>query len=293
MRVDRSEFLRLGAASALAGFVGGGGVAVAQVPGRRCRRRATTSATCSGARRRRCSRSRSIAGRSTPGSSRDRVSAGCARPATPTVSIWPSSTPCSARTRRARTTSRSCSRTARSAPSARILAFGQEIEQRVTGVYLDGDRPHERPADAAAARPAARSPTRQHLSHAARARPTTRSPTTGLRTPLRVETAGEWIDRYLVYRRSRPGDRHATSAPRPPADRAGRSRRRAGRADRLRRRLAARGLPGDRPGADLQLRRLQPAADADRARRARRRVRLRQPDRGPGAVPRRPLHAAR
>lgn len=78
---------------------------------------------------------------------------------------------------------------------ARILAFGQEIEQRVTGVYLDGVA---RTTD---------QETRLLLGrllvadtqHVSLLRGLANEPLadTGLRTPLRVEPAGEWIDRYL------------------------------------------------------------------------------------------------
>ena len=69
--------------------------------------------------------------------------------------------------------------------------------------------------------------------------------------------------------------------------------RRAGRgagAQRLRRHIADRRLPGARQGPEVQLRRLQHPAAADRARRARRRLRIGEPERGAGAVPRGPVH---
>src|SRR3954453_14232692 len=62
---------------------------------------------------------------------------------------------------------------------------------------------------------------------------------------------------------------------------------------RVRRRVAERGPAADRLLAPLQLRRLEPAPAPDRARRARRPVRVRGPGRGAGAVPRGQVLAAR
>src|SRR3954447_6681475 len=61
----------------------------------------------------------------------------------------------------------------------------------------------------------------------------------------------------------------------------------------VRRRVAERGPAADRLLAPLQLRRLEPAPAPDRARRARRPVRVRGPGRGAGAVPRGQVLAAR
>ena len=81
---------------------------------------------------------------------------------------------------------------------ARILNFGLEIEQRVTGVYLDGIA---RTSD---------QPTRLLLGrllisdgqHLTMLRGLAGDPQAddGLRNPVRVETAGAWIDRFLVSR---------------------------------------------------------------------------------------------
>ncbi len=78
---------------------------------------------------------------------------------------------------------------------ARILNFGLEIEQRVTGVYLDGIA---RTSD---------QPTRLLLGrlliadgqHVTMLRGLAGEPQAdgGLRNPVRVERAGAWIDRYL------------------------------------------------------------------------------------------------
>lgn len=78
----------------------------------------------------------------------------------------------------------------------RILAFGQEVEQRVTGVYLDAVNRVVNPE------------TRLLLGrlliadtqHIALLRTLANEVVLdgGLRSPIRVETAGEWIDRYLV-----------------------------------------------------------------------------------------------
>ena len=81
---------------------------------------------------------------------------------------------------------------------ARILNFGLEIEQRVTGVYLDGIA---RTSD---------QPTRLLLGrllisdgqHLTMLRGLAGDPQAddGLRNPVRVETAGAWLDRFLVSR---------------------------------------------------------------------------------------------
>jgi hypothetical protein len=79
---------------------------------------------------------------------------------------------------------------------ARTLGFGKEIEQRVTGVYLDGvARTTDQETRALLGRLLV-SDT-QHLS-LLRSLDNEPVADTGLRTPIRVETAGEWIDRYLV-----------------------------------------------------------------------------------------------
>lgn len=200
MRVDRSEFLRLGAASALAGFVGGGGVAVAQVP----------------------------PGPSVPAPKGDDIGYVQWGATAEMLSIAfytraLDSKQFSDRVERRLRAARQADREhlaklnavlGEDAPSeddfqielpnrrfrteARILNFGLEIEQRVTGVYLDGIA---RTSD---------QPTRLLLGrllisdgqHLTMLRGLAGDPHAddGLRNPVRVETAGAWLDRFLVSR---------------------------------------------------------------------------------------------
>ena len=245
---------------------------------RRRLRRATTSPTCSGARPRSCSRSRSGSARSRTGEFSPARRAPAARRARRrSRAPRQARSPCSARTRRPRTTSRSRCPPARFRTEARILNFGARSSSASSGVYLDGVA---RTTD---------QPTRLLLGrllisdgqHLTMLRGLAGDPLAddGLRNPVRVET-GRRLDRPLPRsRRSRPGDAMRrllltaarllaapTAAQAAPTVYAAASLREA--------------FPRDRPRADLQLRRLQPAAGADRARRARRRVRLREPDRG-------------
>ncbi len=78
---------------------------------------------------------------------------------------------------------------------ASILAFGKEIESRVTAVYLDGIA---RTTDQATRALLGRLLIADvgHLS-LLRSLDGEAVADKGLRTPMRVETAGEWIDSYL------------------------------------------------------------------------------------------------
>ena len=81
---------------------------------------------------------------------------------------------------------------------AGILAFGKEIEERVTAVYLDGvARTTDQETRALLGRLLV-----ADSGHLALLRSLAGEPVadTGLRTPMRVETAGEWIDTYLRMR---------------------------------------------------------------------------------------------
>ena len=133
-----------------------------------------------------------------------------------------------------------------------------------------------------------------------------RPPATGLPVPLSLEQAGTTLDRSSPPRTSPFRERtpsRAVPSPDPLAPAARRAARSSPRSRSLRR-------PAPRPFtvygaaslstafpvidrlADVQLRRLQPAAAPDRARRAGRPLRVGQPGRARGAVPRGQVHAA-
>lgn len=78
---------------------------------------------------------------------------------------------------------------------ARILAFGKEIEERVTAVYLDGiARTQDEATRALLGRLLVADAGHLALLRSLDGEPVADA---GLRTPMRVETAGEWIDSYL------------------------------------------------------------------------------------------------
>ena len=308
-QINRGQFLRLGVAGVVGGSARGCWPARPRAPCRRPRPRATTSASCRSARvAELTSRAWYRGALPTTGAfapaERRRLQQVARRQGRPHRAAQRSRSAADAIQRRR--LRRDLRRTARSRTKARALALGEDIEWLLVGVYLERRGLRARRGHAPAARPAAglRRP-------AARvdARPERRAP----RRPACRSRS----------RSSRPARRSTASSPTPnfpdlpkgplpvlprPLMRPRRTARRrcslatavvarvlpgrAPRRHRLRRRVAARRVPGDRRLADVQLRRLEPAPAADRARRARRPLRVGQPGRARGAVPRGQVLAA-
>ena len=188
------------------------------------------------------------------------------------------STTCSATAPSSRATSPSTSPRGPSTRSPRALALGQQLEGLLVSTYLYGAS-YARTARAACCsaacvlrRPAAR----------VAARPRRRAPRArACPTPVDTERAARCS---TSTSRSRASDENDQEMPlltaarsrvlavlAVPGGRAGRHRLRGG--------VAARRVPEDRRRPDVQLPGVQPAAGADRARRTRRPVRVREPER--------------
>ena len=176
-------------------------------------------------------------------------------------------------------------------PRQGARALGERLEELLVGVYLNGAGYAADPgtrlligrlltSDAPAARLAARDVRQSHRRRPARPD----DDRAGRRRARQADHRSRLARRAMTMRRTTLAVILAVAVgARRPGGGLG--------AHRLRRHVADERLPRDRQGPDLQLRRLEHAPAADRARRARRRVRVRQPDRGPGAVPGGPLHA--
>jgi hypothetical protein len=196
LSLDRSEFLRLGAASALAGLLGGAGTAAAQDPAAPAPQGddigyvqwgATaellsvafyTQALRSGEFSARVER-RLRAARDADREHLAKLNAVLGEDA-PTEDDFEIELP---------------ARAFRS--EARVLNLGMQIETRVTGVYLDGvARTSDQPTRLLLGRLLLSDG--QHLTMLRALAGETGDG--GLRNPVRVETAGAWLDRYLRSR---------------------------------------------------------------------------------------------